>query len=119
MHYLPLAVPEHGRPALLGFADLIPPACGRAEGVSQGYVVSVGEQLLHGLGVAFDELLSRPLEAFEYPVEIIHFGHLGLTSTSDPPSFLEGRSSGASYAIQGAEHTRFLPSFALTGKRRR
>jgi hypothetical protein len=60
---------------------------GRAEGVSQGYVFSVGEELLHGLWVAFDQLLSGLLEPFEYPVEFFRSGHLGLTSTFDPSPF--------------------------------
>ena len=53
----------------------------------------MGEQLLDGLGVPFDELLARSLESFEYPVEIVHSSHLGLTSTVDTSSFPKGRST--------------------------
>jgi hypothetical protein len=44
--------------------------------------------------------LARSLELLEYPVEIVHSGHLGLTSTFDTASFLKCRFLRASYAIR-------------------
>jgi len=41
----------------------------------------MGEKLLHGFGVPFDELVARLLELFEYSFEIIHSRHqLEITS---------------------------------------
>src|SRR5215212_3950293 len=39
--------------------SLLPSTYGRAKGVSEGYVVSMGEHLLHRLGVSFEELTQR------------------------------------------------------------
>ena len=58
-----------------------------AEGVGEAYVVSVGEQLLHGFWVSFYELVARPLELFEYSVKIIYSSHVELTSTVGTSSF--------------------------------
>src|SRR3954465_8074528 len=65
---------------LLGLCDLIPPACGRAEGVGEGHVISMGEEILQGLWVPLHELVTRSLESFEYLVEIVYGGHLDITS---------------------------------------
>jgi hypothetical protein len=71
-----------------------------AEGVGEGHVFSVREQLLHGLWVTFDELVARPLESFEYSVEIIYSGHLELTLIVGTSSLGKGHYSlRASYAI--------------------
>jgi hypothetical protein len=63
---------------LLGLGNLLPsmryranPGSGRAKRVSKGYVFSMGEDLLHGLGVAFRELICRWLPLLKYKVEII------------------------------------------------
>jgi hypothetical protein len=40
---------------LYGLGNLIPPTHGRAIGVSEGHVSSTGEEVLHSLGVAFQE----------------------------------------------------------------
>jgi hypothetical protein len=42
---------------LHGLSNLLPPTHGRPLGVSEGYVVSMGEQLFRRLGVSFDELI--------------------------------------------------------------
>jgi hypothetical protein len=47
----------------------------------------MGEQLLHGQGVPFDELVARLLESFEYVVEIVYRGHSGTTSIIDALPF--------------------------------
>jgi hypothetical protein len=51
---------------LLGLSDLLPssrngadPRGGRAKRVSEGYVLLVGEYLLHGSEVSFEELICR------------------------------------------------------------
>jgi hypothetical protein len=75
-----LAISEHGCPTLMGLSDLLSSTRGRAEGVGEGYIFSVGEQFLHGLGVLFYELLARLLELFEYSVEIFYRSHLETTS---------------------------------------
>ncbi len=83
-----LAISEYGCPTLLGLGNLLPPAHGRAKGVSEGYVFPVGEQLLHGLWVPFHELVARLLELFEYSVEIIYSSHLlEITSIVDARFF--------------------------------
>ncbi len=46
------------------------------QGVSEGHVVSVGEQLLHGLGVAFHELVQRLLILLDQSIDIIYLSHL-------------------------------------------
>jgi hypothetical protein len=65
-------------------ADL---GCGRAKGVSEGYVLSVGEQLLRRLGVPFLELIDCQLPLLEYLVKIVYLGHLENTSIVDASSF--------------------------------
>jgi hypothetical protein len=75
-----LAFSEYGCPTLLGLSDLLPSPRGRAEGIGEGYVFSVGEELLHRLWISFDELLARLLELFEYSVEIIYRSQLEITS---------------------------------------
>jgi hypothetical protein len=67
--------------SLLGLSDLLPPAHGRPKGVSKGYVFSMGEKVLHRLGVAFHELIPRELKLFEYLVKIIYASHFAITST--------------------------------------
>src|SRR5215217_2433642 len=44
---------------LHGLSNLLPSPHGRTLGVSEGYVVSTGEQALRRLGVSFDELVCR------------------------------------------------------------
>src|SRR5215213_8872664 len=51
-----LAVPVVGCGTLHGPRGLIPSAHGRAEGVGEAYVLSMGVALFEGLGVAIDEL---------------------------------------------------------------
>ena len=57
---------------LHGGGYLVPSARGRAKGVGEGYVLSVGEHPLHGFRVAFDELAQRELAPLEDFVEIIY-----------------------------------------------
>ena len=56
------------------------------DAVKAPIVVSALE-LLHGFWVSFYELLARPLELFEYSIEIIYSRHLELTSTVGTSSF--------------------------------
>jgi hypothetical protein len=58
----------------------------RTKRVGEGNVVSVGEQILHGLGVALHERVACLLELFEYMVEIIYRGHSDFTSIVDASS---------------------------------
>jgi len=44
---------------LYALGDLLPPPHGRAIGVSEGHVFSVGEDILHRLGVSSQELPLR------------------------------------------------------------
>jgi hypothetical protein len=75
-----LTISEYGCSTVLGLRNLRPSERGRAEGVGEGYVFSVGEKLLYRLWVPFDELLARLLELFEYSVEIIYRSQLEITS---------------------------------------
>jgi hypothetical protein len=54
-----LAISELRYGALRDLSNLLPPPHGREKGVSEGYVFSTGEQPLHRLGVAFDDLPLR------------------------------------------------------------
>jgi hypothetical protein len=74
--------------ALLSLGDLLSPAHGRAEGVGEGHVFSMREELLDGLGVAFHELVTRELESFEYLVEIVYRIHLWRSPPSLTPRHL-------------------------------
>jgi hypothetical protein len=89
-----LPISEHGCPTLLGLSNRLPSTHGRAERVGEAHIVSVGEQLLHGLGVPFHELVARLLESFEYCVEISYSSHLELTSIVDSSTFPLGYSAG-------------------------
>ncbi len=75
-----LTISEYGCSAVLGLRNLLPSARGRAEGVGEGYVFSVGEKLLYRLWVPFHELLARQLELFQHSVEIIYSSQLEITS---------------------------------------
>jgi hypothetical protein len=46
------------------------------EGVSEAYIVPMGEHLLLGLGMAFDELVQRSLTLLDYSVKILCGSHL-------------------------------------------
>src|SRR5215216_5315630 len=60
---------------LYGLGDLIPPTHGRAIGVSDGHVFSVGEEVLHRLGVSSQELPLRSIILLDQFVDIIYSGH--------------------------------------------
>src|SRR5918995_3549542 len=60
---------------LHGLRDLLPPTHGRAIGVSEGYVFSLGEEVLHRLGVASQELPLRSVILLDQFVDIIYSGH--------------------------------------------
>ena len=89
-----LTISEYGCSTVLGLRNLLPSARGRAEGVGEGYVFSVGEKLLYRLWVPFNELLARLLELFEYSVEIIYSSQLEITSILDALSFPWRHSAG-------------------------
>jgi hypothetical protein len=61
---------------LQGPSHLIPPKRGRAEGVGEGYVVSMGVELLIASGIPFNDLAQRQVIWLEHFVEIIYCGHL-------------------------------------------
>jgi hypothetical protein len=82
-----LAISEYGCSTVLGLSDLLPSTRGRAEGVGEGYVFSVGEKLLYRLWVPFHELIARLLELFQHSVEIIYSSQLEITPILDAPSF--------------------------------
>jgi hypothetical protein len=69
-----------------GGTDLIPSMRWRTKGVSQGYVLSMGEQLLHGLGVPFHEHIQRLLIAVDQSIDIVYGRHLEITSTVETGS---------------------------------
>jgi hypothetical protein len=83
LEVIDLAISEYGCSTIMGLGNLLPSKCGRPKGVCERYVVFMGEEVLHGLGVPFDELLARLLELFEYSVEIIYSSHLEVTSIVD------------------------------------
>jgi hypothetical protein len=64
-----------------GGTDLLSSMRRRTKGVSQGYVFSMGKQPLHGLGVAFHELVEPQLVSLDKFVYVVCGGHLGITST--------------------------------------
>jgi hypothetical protein len=67
---------------------LLPSVRGRAQGVSEGYVVLMGEQLLHRLGISFDELIQRLVILLDQLVYIIYGSHLlEITFVFDMSSF--------------------------------
>src|SRR5829696_9179398 len=68
-------------------SNLLPPMRGRAKGVSQAYVFSMGEQLLHRFGVPFHELTKRLLILLDQLIDIVYSRHLEITSIVDTSSF--------------------------------
>jgi hypothetical protein len=67
---------------------LLPSTGGRAKGVSEGNVFSMGEHPLHGLGVPLDELTQRELTLLKHLVKIIYRSHLlEITSIVGASSF--------------------------------
>jgi hypothetical protein len=80
-----LAVPVVGCGPLRGPSGLIPSAHGRAEGVGEAYVVSMGVDLLEGLGVAIDELAQSLVISLDEFVYIVDSGHLKITSVVQGP----------------------------------
>src|SRR5215213_1827262 len=71
-----LTVPQKRCATLEGLGYLIPPAHRREEGLGEGYVFPVGEQLLTGFGVTFYELGSGELIVLDQLVNIVYGGHL-------------------------------------------
>jgi hypothetical protein len=60
---------------LYALSNLIPPTHGRAIEVSDGHVFSTGEEVLHRLGVAIQELPLRSVILLDQFVDIIYSGH--------------------------------------------
>src|SRR5829696_8132082 len=56
-----LAISEIRCGTLYGLSNQLPPTRGRAKGVCEAYVFSMGEQLLRRLRVSFHELIQRQL----------------------------------------------------------
>ncbi len=65
---------------LRGPGDPIPPAHGRAVGVGEAGVVPMGEEFLHGLGIAFHEPVQRQLVPFDEFVYVVYRTHAEITS---------------------------------------
>jgi len=65
---------------LHGLSNLLPSMRDSAKGVSEGYVFSMGEQLLRRLGVSFHELTQRQVKLLNYFVKIIYRTHLDILS---------------------------------------
>jgi hypothetical protein len=59
---------------------MLPSMRGRGQGIVEGYVFSMGAQLLHGLGVSFYELTMCLVKSLDEFVHIIYRGHLEITS---------------------------------------
>src|SRR5215208_1575375 len=72
---------------LRGLGDLSPPTHGRAIGVGETRVFSVGKELLHRFGVPFHEFVQRQLILLDQLIDILYGRHLEFTSTVDA-SFL-------------------------------
>ena len=72
---------------LHGLSNLLPPTHGRALGVSEGYVVSMGEQLFRRLGVSFDELICRYMILLNYFVNRTYRSHSDITFIVGTASF--------------------------------
>src|SRR5215216_7897749 len=60
---------------LYALGDLIPPTHRRAIGASDGHVFSVGEEVLHRLGVSSQELPLRSVILLDQFVNITYSGH--------------------------------------------
>jgi hypothetical protein len=56
-----LTISEMRCGTLQGLSNLLPTTCGRAKGVGEAYVFSMGEQLLRRLGVPFTNSLGETL----------------------------------------------------------
>jgi hypothetical protein len=83
-----LAITDLRCDELQGLSDLLPPTHGRANRVGEGYVFSMGPQLLPMFRVPFEELAQRELTLLKYFVKIIYRSHLlEITSTVGACSF--------------------------------
>jgi hypothetical protein len=60
--------------------DPLPPAHGRAIGVGEAHVISMGEEPLHKLGIPFHELAYRQLILLDQLVNFIYRTHPDLLS---------------------------------------
>jgi hypothetical protein len=61
---------------------------GRTQGVGEAHIFPMGEHLLHGFGVPFDELIQRKLALLDHLVEIFYRCHSDITSISGMLSVL-------------------------------
>src|SRR5215210_316024 len=80
-----------------------------AKGVGEGHVISMGEEVLHGLWVPPHELVARLLELLEYVVEIFYCSHSDITSIDEVLSLDTLR---AYYAIHRSAWKGYSPKFA-------
>jgi hypothetical protein len=71
-----LAISELRCGTIRSRSNLLPSTRGRAKGVSEGYVFSMGEHHLHGFRVPFGDLAQRLLTLLNYLVKIIYRSHL-------------------------------------------
>jgi hypothetical protein len=75
------------RHAAWGLGNLLPPTHGRAIGVGEARVFSVGEEILHGLRVPFHEIVQRQLIDLDELIDLAYGCHLEITSIVDAYSF--------------------------------
>lgn len=93
-HYLEangLAISARRRGTPHGLRNLLPSTRDPATGIGEAHVVSMGEQVLHGLGVPFHELTQRQLILLDQFVYIIYGTHLEILSIACTHSFPEGQ----------------------------
>src|SRR5687768_12992183 len=97
-----------------GGTNLLPSMRWRAKGISQGYVFSVGEQLLHGFGVSFHEHVQRLLILVDQLINIVYGRHLEITSTVDALSFPRHPAFILRYSPECVEDETLLKKSALS-----
>lgn len=86
-----LAISARRRGTLNGLRNLLPSTRDPATGIGEAHVVSMGEQLLHRLGVPFHELTQRQLVLLDQLVYINYSTHLEVLSIACTHSFPEGQ----------------------------
>jgi hypothetical protein len=81
-------------------SGLLPSTCERAQGVTEGYVLSMGEPLLYGFRISFQKFTHRQIELLD------QFLNVALRSHLDPPldfGVLDGLAARAAAEIRETE----------------
>src|SRR5919107_5140229 len=99
---------------LYALGDLIEPTHGRAIGVSEAHVFSVGEELLHRLGVSSQEFPLSSIISLDQFVSIIYSGH---NHSFHPRSSLRSFPTGLYRAFARKQETGHHASFVRVGSR--